>query len=545
MIKVILVDDDYLVTEFLKSMIPWEVLGYKVIGSFQDGSQALPFIEQYHPDVIITDIGMPIMNGIQLIKKSKDMEYKFYSVFLTCHDDFNYAQQAIKLNSFDYILKESMEVESIITLLQKLKEEIINKKEMHLKIDNIKKIAEKENQVLLKNKMLEILLENNDNISSWITKHKKDLGLDLDIENCIPILCFIDHYIEIKKNPGLMNIINFQIDYAISQTFLGYGKALCVFLNEAMFLILYFPLQNQESISYLLDIKNLLPKFNKIIQKNININVTSIINGVCKFPNDMTKQLNVLINNGPSQRFYMDHGSTTEFKCSDYKYRKNISNYMEVIQEFETLVLKNDSQGIEKRLKDWTLSMIEHKYSPKEIKDLAINIVLNITLLLNTFQASYLNYPQFITGNIIRAETIKQLEDILLEIFRTTMHRIHSNKQLTYRNEIIQAQKYVLMNLDKKITLGEVADHLHFNPSYFSRLYKKSTNENFIDYVNETKMTKAKILIDKTNESIEKIAENLGFEDKSYFLKMFKKYYGVAPRYYKLNSRTNSSTEEF
>ncbi len=90
-----------------------------------------------------------------------------------------------------------------------------------------------------------------------------------------------------------------------------------------------------------------------------------------------------------------------------------------------------------------------------------------------------------------------------------------------------------MMNLDKKITLGDVASYLHMNPSYFSRLYKKDTNENFIDFVNRTKMERAKDLIESTNKSIEDIAYMIGFENKSYFLKIFKKYFGVVPNHYK------------
>lgn len=101
----------------------------------------------------------------------------------------------------------------------------------------------------------------------------------------------------------------------------------------------------------------------------------------------------------------------------------------------------------------------------------------------------------------------------------------------------MKAQKYVLLNMDKKITLSDVAEHLHLNPSYFSRMFKQHTNMNFVDYVNHMKMEEAKKLLDHTSESVESIADKLGFESKSYFLKVFKKYYGTSPVEYRQGVR--------
>ncbi|QGS69960.1 AraC family transcriptional regulator [Oceanobacillus sp. 143] len=125
------------------------------------------------------------------------------------------------------------------------------------------------------------------------------------------------------------------------------------------------------------------------------------------------------------------------------------------------------------------------------------------------------------------------MEEILNDTLAEVIEKIKETKELPKRNEVIEAQKYVLSNLDRKITLKNVAEFLHLNSSYFSRLYKQETNENFIDFVNKSKMEKAKELIDSSNVTIENISEMLGFDSKSYFIRTFKKYLGMSPTEYK------------
>lgn len=124
MYEVVLVDDDVIVIEFLKKVIPWLDYGYQVTASFQDSNEALVFMQENPFDVLITDIGMPKLNGIELIEQLKKSNINSYNVILSCHDEFTFAQQAIKLEAYDYILKESMEENNIMALLERLKNKL-------------------------------------------------------------------------------------------------------------------------------------------------------------------------------------------------------------------------------------------------------------------------------------------------------------------------------------------------------------------------------------------------------------------------------------
>ena len=119
------------------------------------------------------------------------------------------------------------------------------------------------------------------------------------------------------------------------------------------------------------------------------------------------------------------------------------------------------------------------------------------------------------------------------------MERVDQIDATPKNDYILQAQLYIQSHLNEKITLKEVADLLHLNASYFSRLFKKETGESFIEFVTRMKMEKAKELLDNSTRSVEQIAIEVGFDSKSYFFKTFKKQFGMSPKSYKYKESVN------
>lgn len=125
MIKILLVDDDFLVRTFLSRLTNWNAHGYSLVGAAQDGEQALEMTAEYQPDIIITDISMPVMDGITMIRKLKKDQNPAKIVVLSCHDDFEYVREAMKLGADEYVLKNLLTEESMLKLLDELSKSVI------------------------------------------------------------------------------------------------------------------------------------------------------------------------------------------------------------------------------------------------------------------------------------------------------------------------------------------------------------------------------------------------------------------------------------
>lgn len=124
MYKVMLVDDDYPVIELLSESIRWEELGLCLMGTHENGWNAWEHARLEMPDILITDIGMPRMNGLELSSRMKELKPEVRIAILSCHNEFQYAQQAMRLNVQDYLLKDALDPEDLVQLLRKFKESL-------------------------------------------------------------------------------------------------------------------------------------------------------------------------------------------------------------------------------------------------------------------------------------------------------------------------------------------------------------------------------------------------------------------------------------
>jgi len=121
MIKVILVEDDIEMLEGLKNVISWESLGFSIVGTARNGNAALGLVEKHQPDIIITDITMPIMGGLELISKAKKLHPNVKSVIISCHEEFEYAREALRLHANEYLLKHTLTARSLTHAIGKIK----------------------------------------------------------------------------------------------------------------------------------------------------------------------------------------------------------------------------------------------------------------------------------------------------------------------------------------------------------------------------------------------------------------------------------------
>ncbi len=120
--KVLLVDDDALVRMFLRQIIPWDAEDYEVVGDARDGEEALSIASQTDPDMVIVDVSMPVMDGVELVRHMRGQGYTGGIIMLSCHDDFDYVKNAMKLGADEYLLKNHLTPDSLRQTLMSVRE---------------------------------------------------------------------------------------------------------------------------------------------------------------------------------------------------------------------------------------------------------------------------------------------------------------------------------------------------------------------------------------------------------------------------------------
>ncbi|WP_423801389.1 response regulator transcription factor [Neobacillus sp. SAB-20_R2A] len=528
MYGVVLVDDDVIVIEFLKKMIPWQDYGFEVVAHFQDSSLAYVYMQENSYDVLITDIGMPKLTGIELIEHLKKSNSNSYHVILSCHDEFRFAQQALKLEVYDYILKETMEEMNIIALLERLKKKLDQERHtsnQHLKVTTF---LERNN---IKSKFIANLMKEQNLVETdWWEEHEQLLGMDFTHEHYTPILCFIDQYQKVINHFENESLLQFNVNNVVEEV-LTKAQKVQTFYLKGVFLIL-IPLNRNKTMDTNQFIELMIKEMHRKIGTILNISITSFIGEQNVKHQQLIENIQLLLKN-KDQRFYYQHGSILYFRPISYTSDSIFHDYVQISQKLKELILKDKKDQIVESLYHQLNNIKEKKYSPAVIKDWANKLIFDIKLCISALK-HFETQSNTSTDHFIQdVETFEHLECVLEELCGQFLEQVKSINLTTRNKDVLKAQKYVQTHLSEKISLKEVADHLHLNASYFSRMFKKEMGEGFIEYVTRVKMEKAIELLDHSVKSVEQIAFELGFESKSYFLKTFKKNYGFSPKSYK------------
>lgn len=266
MYSVIIVEDDAIVRTYLSSLLEWESHGMKVVGQFKNGREAKQFVEEQNVDIVITDVSMPVMNGIELIKYIKNTEKIVKIIVLSCHSDYDFIREALKCGVSDYILKQYLTKENLLELLEKLIGELeINK-------DSV--ICEKEADQSIKSNSLKNIfngiVKDQKKYSYYILtlEDEKNLLRAITEENINEAVVLIESYLNRFKTEyeevntlkaWIIDLVNILTRIAMK----------CEINLQFLFETDYIPYEEIESKQNIDDIKNW---FVSIIKKIVDIN---------------------------------------------------------------------------------------------------------------------------------------------------------------------------------------------------------------------------------------------------------------------------------
>ena len=471
MFNVLLVDDEYMIISGLKYLIPWEEKGLNLVGTAFNGEEALEVLKREKIDIVISDVTMPIMSGIDFLREARKQEYQFQTIFLSGYQEFEYAKEGMALGAINYLLKpvDKRELfESLDKAIQKIKEK-----------NDIKKII----QFKEKNKVkqwLEKGLESESNKESEILKatyYNVFVGSFMDDS-------FLD---DLDKDPNVF--------YYVEENRLS-----GIIINQS----------KEELKDYYI---TLAQKYAK--------DVFLFSGPVVTESEKLYESHKVALSLEDSYYFY----NLVQDGCIWIELNNHLEEiYYSNSDELPLLSQFSKQNSVEEGINNIITFFNKTPIPPNHVRYFTLLLLSDARTYYDLkYSKSYQEEVDEIRGlkNITEVEAV--FKDLEQEIKLLLNERSYS--ELT--NRVIEV---IHQDFGQDIRLKEVADDLFVNAMYLGQIFKRDTNQTFSQFLNTYRMKKSEELLIKTMKNVNEIALEVGYSSSGYFYKNFKDAYGTTPR---------------
>lgn len=536
-------DDETLVRERFRYTFPFKQYGYEIVGEAEDGDEALELCDRLQPDIVITDIVMPRMDGLELTHKLKQKMPNVKTIILSNYQEFEFARKAVSYGAMGYMLKVSSGYKELLVLLEQARKEIEEDREKMLQQIETRSQFQQHIPLLRKNFILNLINQSYRNIDQinrqfkFLNMHPLSLGLSVAIVQ-------IDQFHDLQnkfhsKDISLFSYALMQIIDEISNktvrcdVFPWDEKNVTILLNWENEMAFY----NLESIIQRIteQIKHYVSRY---LPFSVSIGVSSEIKKIDykNYLNSLRTGLHKAIGESFQaliERFYKGHSSILSQSSIVNPYSPLVPSVIENLNNvLHSINPEADEQSIRQLIQeDITNILIKHRFHPEEI----------IHWLEQTASEWNKNNPAMRKVFLEKVKSIEIIEDIHEFLFDLVLWN-HEN-MVSYKDDyplaIQNAIAYISKHYHGPINLSGVCDHVHMNANYFSHLFKMKTGMNFTDYVTHYRMKQAKHMLVETTLQIQEIAERIGIPDYKYFSRVFRRATGNSPSSYRKEISTD------
>ncbi|WP_024295866.1 response regulator [Lacrimispora indolis] len=524
MTKLLIVDDEPLVQIGLKSMINWADYGIEICGTAVNGKNALEMIAEYSPEIVITDIRMPIMNGLDLARSCRETYGKIpLFIFLTSYEEFQLIKEAMSYEAVDYLIKLELNADSL--------SEAAKKALSRLETLQVSMEYKDSGRPLLQSyyeKFFMRLLHNLFDSEEQFELQSRDLRLDFS-ENCyFTALCQIREEARKDMDHGkLMNLYNSALQMA--KEIIGrHLPAYVVSLDMKHFAVV-FHLPDQADYRKEA-VFNAFRNAADMIRNYFNVTVLTGIGTPVSQPMKISESYQearqAFGRTSSEQPVVMFTGSDAASIRNAFNISVFKNEITKAFNEFDTDILYRTLTEIIRLFEAHPLRFSQAADGACNILYLALSLLPdgeeNMTEIFSSYSDSY--------RSIYRFTNVEQIAE-WMTIFRDGLCDVLRSKRKTYKAHVItNVQKYINNHISEKLTLNEVAGVFGLSPNYLSILFKKNCRVGFSEYIAQAKVNRAKALLMEQDMKIYEAADQLGFESAFYFSKVFKKVTGLSPR---------------
>ncbi len=524
MYTIIVVDDEEDLRKSLIRKIQWEKIGLSVVGEAENGIDALELVEKLEPDLLLTDIQMPFMTGIELAREVREIRPTTQIIFLSGYDDFSYAQQAIQYNIISYLLKP-ITVDDLTKELYKIKESLDQK------FLQFSRHVEVQEQLEITNYLLPLLLDGHQikkskQYQEQIIKDGMKIGLldgDTNNDQFTVIVCnFWDEKGENCTIPDYINVVEIILK--------KYMKYASIYLKNGIVSVLVGSPRDVAKYLHIL-VDDIAQSVKRVMKLEVTIGISRQVKQLDKLYQAYHDAMNASAECIQGDEFvrYISDIERTTFVEEDM-----VRN---VIAEMDSKLRVASKEEINELLKSIQLLLEERKLNTRTFQFMMIqllSIVYKIVYAIADKESAQklecyvriqeqLPYEEPLILWAQYVEYCMAVKEVILE------QRMQSGSEIC-----CQALELIQLEYDKPDTnLVSISKEISVSSNYLSALIKKSTGHTFVELLTKKRIDMAKSLLVHDDLKIKDITEKCGYNDQHYFSYCFKKVVGVSPNAYR------------
>ncbi|MDY2593897.1 MAG: response regulator [Oliverpabstia sp.] len=539
MYRVLLVDDEILVRDAIKARIDWNSLGYELAGDCQNGKEAIEFVQNHPVDVVLTDICMPYVDGMELSRFLHVNYPEILIIIFSGFGEFEYAKKAIQYHVSEYLLKPITAVE-LSEVLLKMKKKLESAKQEEQKMKRLKKASQeyRKNEQMIRSQA----------ISSLVTCVKdpekcvhdlEAMGIVLDASYYRVAVLSIDLYSELheqsmvqRQESALMAFVVYNISDEIVS---GYQAGIAYQENNNRTGILF---QTNRPKEFLQTVQNICTEIQEKIYETMKLRVSIAVGNYVK----NTEELHLSYDSASealSYRYLLGESQIFDLEIDD-SFENEISLYNELF-ELADAVRKGQRKVRDKILEEIRVKIVASRVNKSRACLYLQQVVRTLGDLMDKVHSDTDQVREErsqLLSKMSEQRTFAQAFEVVCGYAEKVGMYLELENSSSGKRQAMEAVDYIRENYaDPNLNLSGICMHLGISTSYFSSVFKEETGETFMEFLIRTRMEKARELLEHTSLKNYEIAERVGFADPHYFGISFKKMTGQTPTEYAKRKR--------
>lgn len=525
MLKLLVVDDEFNIREGLAKAVDWNSIGVEVVATANSGMAAMECYDRLEPDIVITDIFMDEMNGLELVEAISEKNKNVKFILISGYDEFEYARKAIDLKVYRYLLKP-VSPEMILSDVQALAGEIQEERALRERLGLFAEEIRKSRDILVRQFLHDVLhgcIDKPDEIRKFADVLSIALPGDASYA-CVVMEADGGSPSEDDFPYREARVLSLAICRIAEEVFRGFPASwLYPDYDNRIFLIA--GMRNVKEMDNALS--GCIGRLQKIAEQNLGITVSAGIGNHCGSLADISQSRREALR---ALEYKMVSGRESCIRIRDVQAidSQRLVYPNEEEQRIMNALTSEDPVKLADSVNAFFRILFLERMQDNRIKAAIVKLYGVLAMKMNELNVPVLNDDML--DVLSKHDTLDSVREWFLAACAAAQKKLSLFREEGMRSIIRNSEKYIRSNFkDMELSLSLVADHMGLTPSYFSRLFKQETGSTYIDYVIGLRIEHAQRLLRTTTHRIFDIGEMVGYPNSQYFCTLFRKVCGVSP----------------